>query len=93
MLLIVPDQKVVVGASLMQWLKVVEMRQLSAETAGVCICRRSDAQVSRGQEWRFRSERDSTLEAPRSLLYIEVGECRVVVMAHVYPSVTKSWEV
>jgi len=90
MLLIVPDQKVATGASLMRWLKVVEMRQLSAGTAGVCARRHSDAQVSRGQELEFRSERDSTLEALMSLLYIEVGECRVVAMTHVYPSVTKS---
>lgn len=64
--------------------------QLSAGTAGVYTCRHSNTQVSRGQEWGFRSERDFTLEAPKSLLYIEVGECRVVVMAHMYPSVTKS---
>jgi len=36
MLLIVHDQKVAAGASLMRWLKVVEMCQLSAGTAGVC---------------------------------------------------------
>jgi len=41
----------------------------------------------------FRSERDSTLGAARSPLYIEVGECRAVVIAHVCPTVTKSWEV
>ena len=35
--LIVPDQKVVVDASLMRWLKVVEMRQLSTGTAGRCV--------------------------------------------------------
>jgi len=79
MLLIVHDQKVAAGASLMRWLKVVEMRQLSAGTARVCTSRHSDAQVSRGQKLGFKS-----------LLYIEVGECRVVVKAHVYPSVTKS---
>ena len=88
MLLIVPDQKVAAGASLIRWLKVVEMCQLSAGTARVCARRHSDAQVS--QELGFRSKRDSTLEALMSLLYIEVSECRVVVMTHVYPSVTKS---
>jgi len=41
----------------------------------------------------FESERDSTLEAARSLLFIKVGECRAVVMAHVCPTVTKSWKV
>jgi hypothetical protein len=46
---------------------------------GVCTCRHSDAQVSRVQNGGFESERDSTLEAARSLLFIEVGECRVVV--------------
>ena len=39
-------------------------------------CIHSDAQVSRGKKWGFKSERDSTLEAARSLLYIEMGECR-----------------
>jgi len=32
--MIVPDQKLTVGASLMRWLKVVEVRQLSTGTAG-----------------------------------------------------------
>jgi len=41
----------------------------------------------------FVSERDSTLEAARSLLFIEVGECRAVVKVHVGPEVTKSGEV
>jgi len=40
----------------------------------------------------FRSERDSTLEAVRSLLYIEVSDNRAVVMAHMCPAVTKSWK-
>jgi len=39
---------------------------------------------------RFRSERDSTVEVAGSLLFIDVGECRAVVMAHVCPAVTKS---
>ena len=60
---------------------------------GVCTCRHSDAQVSRGQKWGFRSERDSTLGTARSPLYIEVSECRAVVMTHVCPVVMKSWEV
>jgi hypothetical protein len=34
LVLVVPDQKVATSASLMQWLKVVEMRQLSTGTAG-----------------------------------------------------------
>jgi len=34
MLLIVPDQKMDAGASLMRWLKVVEICQLSTGTAG-----------------------------------------------------------
>ena len=42
------------------------------------------------QNGGFESERDSTLEAARSLLFVEVGECRVVVMTHVCPVVTKS---
>jgi len=31
---------------------------------------------------RFENERDSSLEAARSLLFIEAGECRAVVMTH-----------
>jgi len=46
---------------------------------GVCTCRHSDAQVSRVLEWGRECERDSTLEAARSLIFIEVGECRTVV--------------
>jgi len=49
------------------------------ERHGGCTCRHSDTQVSRGQKWGFRDERDSTLETARSPLYIEVGECRAVV--------------
>jgi len=45
------------------------------------------------QNGGFVSERDSALEAARSLLFTEVGECRAVVMAHVGPEVTKSGEV
>jgi len=37
----------------------------------------------------FESERDSPLEAARSLLFIELDECRAVMMAHVCPAVTK----
>jgi len=37
----------------------------------------------------FKSKRDSTLEAVGSLLFIEVCECRAVVMARVCPAVTK----
>jgi len=53
-------------------------------------CRHSDTQVSRGSEWGFENERDSILKAARSLLFIEVGECIAVVIAHVCPAVTKS---
>jgi len=54
-----------------------------------------DQKVTAGASLRqwFRSERDSTLEAARSPLFIEVGECKVVVMAHVCPAVTKSEKV
>jgi len=64
--LVVPDQKVIVGASLMRWLKLVVMRQLNTETGGTC--RHYNAQVSRGHKWGFRSER----------FHIDVRECRVV---------------
>jgi len=57
---------------------------------GVCTCRHFDAQVSSGSKWGFESGRDSTLEVMRNLLFIEVGECRAVVMAQVCPTVTKS---
>ena len=80
---------------------MVEICQLNTGTAGGggrggggwCSCRHSDTQVSKGQEWGFRSERDSTLEAARSLLFIEVDERIVDVMTHVCPTITKSWEV
>jgi hypothetical protein len=42
------------------------------------------------QNGGFQSERDFTLEATRSLLFIEVGQYRAVVMAHVCSTVTKS---
>jgi len=42
------------------------------------------------QNGGFESERDSTLEVARSLLFIEVDECRAVVMAHVCLAITKS---
>ena len=45
------------------------------------------------QNGGFKSERDSILEAARSLLFIEVGGSRAVVMAHVCPTVTKLGEV
>jgi len=35
--LIVPDQEVTIGASVMRWLKVVEMCQLNTGTAGGCV--------------------------------------------------------
>ena len=46
---------------------------------GVCTCIHSNAQVSKVSEWGFEGVRNSTLEAVRSLLFIEVGECRAVV--------------
>jgi hypothetical protein len=42
------------------------------------------------QNGGFESDKDSTPEDARSLLFIEVGECRADVMAHVCPAVTKS---
>jgi len=53
----------------------------------VCTCRLKSVEVQNGG---FESERDSPLEAARSLLFIEVGEYRAVEMAHVGPAVTKS---
>jgi len=48
----------------------------------MCTCRHSEAQeVHNGG---FESERDFTLKAARSLLFIEVDECRVVAKAHVF---------
>jgi len=46
---------------------------------GVCTCRHSDAELSRVLKWGWECERDSTFEASRSLLFIEMGECRAVV--------------
>ena len=61
---------------------------------GVCTCRHSDAQFSRDQRVRvLEEELDFTLGTAMSPLFIEVEGCRVVVMAHLAPTVTKSWEV
>jgi hypothetical protein len=45
------------------------------------------------RECGFRERIDSTFGTVMSPLYIEVGGCRAVVMAHVCLVVTKSWEV
>jgi len=45
------------------------------------------------RECGFKERIDSTLGTVTSPLYIEVGGCRAVVMAHVCLAVTKSWEV
>jgi len=37
----------------------------------------------------FESERNSTLDVVRTLLFIEVGECRAIVMTHVCLAVVK----
>jgi len=58
---------------------VVNELQWMLDRMRVCICRHSDAQVSRVLERGWECEKYSTLEAARSLLFIEVGECRVVV--------------
>ena len=81
--MIVPDQKVIVGA-----LKCVVDGGGNAsiwilERQGVCTCRYSDAQISRGQKQKLRDERDSTLGTARSPLYIKVGVCRAIVR-HTY---------
>jgi len=91
---IVPDQKVAAGAFFNAVVHGGENISMSiGPNRGGCTCRHSNAQVSRGSEWGFESERNSTMEAARSLLFIEVGECRAVVMAHVGPAVTKSGKV
>jgi len=45
------------------------------------------------KERGFIGRVDSTLGIVKSPLYIEVDGCRAVVMAHLCPVVTKSWEV
>jgi hypothetical protein len=55
------------------------MLQFITETAGVCTCRHSDAQVRKRSEWGFREKMDSTLGTAKSPLYIEVGVYRAVV--------------
>jgi len=45
------------------------------------------------REWGFRGRVDSTLGTVKSPLYIEVEGYRAVVMEHMGPAVTKSWEV
>ena len=78
--LIVPDQKVVVGA----WLKVVvhggERTSKSAGPNEGCVP--ADTLTLKSvdvQNGGFQSAEDSTFEAARSLLFIEVGKCRAVI--------------
>ena len=77
---IIPDQKVASGA----WLKVVvhgsERTSVSARPNGGCVPANTPTLKSvEVQNGGFQSEEDSTLEATRSLLFIEVGKCRAVV--------------
>lgn len=72
----------VAGASLMRWFGSGGILQLYTGTVGGgggggCTYRHSDAQVS--------SEIDSSLEPAGRDLSVEVGECRVVVLAHMCP--------
>jgi hypothetical protein len=61
---------------------------------GVCTCRHSDAQVSKGSESEgFRERKSSTLWTALSPLFIEVEGCRAIEEAHLALAVTKSWEV
>ena len=78
--LIEPDQKVAASA----WSKVVvqggERTSVSIGLNGGCVP--ADTPTLKSVEVQnegFQSEEDSTLEAARSLLFIEVGECRAVV--------------
>ena len=80
-LLIVSDQKVVAGA----WLNVVVHGggniPVSVGPNGRCVhVDTSTLKSDTVSEWGWECERASTLEAARSLLFIEVGECRAVVM-------------
>ena len=68
------------------------MRQECFLERGGSTCRHSESQVSRDQRMRFRGRVDSTMGTIKSSLYIEVSGYISVVMAHVGPAVTKSWE-
>jgi len=92
--MIVPDQKVTVGAlNAVVWM-VVECVKNTLGTAEGCVP--ADTPTLKSveiREWGLRGEEDSTLGTSTSPLYIEVEGCRVVVMAHQALAVTKSWEV
>ena len=60
---------------------------------GACTCRCFDAQVSRSECEGLERQKFSPLGTTLSPLFIEVEGCRAVVMPHLAPAVTKSWEV
>jgi len=87
--MIVPDQKVVVGVFFNAVVHGSEYTSMSVGPNGGCVPTDTlTLKLVEVQNGGFESERDSTLEATRSLLFIEVGECRAV-MAHVCLAVTK----
>lgn len=65
------------------------MRGVRCVPAGTPTLKSVELRESKGLE----EEIDSTLETTVSPLFIEVGGCRAVVMAHLALAVTKSWEV
>jgi len=92
--MIIPNQKVAVGALLNVVVHGGQSTLVSVGPNGECVL--ADTPTLKSVEVQnegFESERDSTLEAARSLLFIEVGECRGVVKAHVCLAVTKSGKV
>jgi len=92
--LTVPDQKVVVSDFFNVVVHGDESTSVSVGPNGGCVPANTLMLKSiEVQNGGLRVKRDSTLEAARSLLFIEVSECRAVVMAHVGPAVTKSGEV
>ncbi|KEH29397.1 hypothetical protein MTR_4g036245 [Medicago truncatula] len=92
--LIVPDQKVAAGAFFNAVVRSCESTSMSVGPNEGCVP--ADTLTLKSVEVQnvgFQSERDSTLEAAKSLLFIKVAESRAIVMAHVCPAVTKSGEV
>jgi hypothetical protein len=74
---------VVVGAFSNAAVHGVESTSVSVGPNGGCVYADTPTLNSiEVQNMGFESEIDSTLETARSLLFIEVGECRAVAMAH-----------
>jgi len=92
--MIVPDQKVTIGAlNVVVWVVVEYVKSSSWNGGGYVPIGAPTLKLAEIREWGFRGKIDSTLGTSKSPLYIEVEDWIAVVMAHLGPAVTKSWEV